>query len=166
MSSVLAPDDAMLSSGADTESPIDWILATTDVRPETIPPGLLDRARKISKQASENSVERTVLLGIVLAEMRGVSFADVAGVLKVPEKKLERFMHGEEMPPTGRLDHWTCVAQILENLHKVIDKRATSRWLNTRIAALEDRTPLECISRGQERRVLDLTLTYLDPSFS
>ena len=84
----------------------------------------------------------------------------------VKPKMLERLIHGDEQVPGKRAKKLEQVAELLENLNGVLGREATGRWLRTEIPRLGHKTPLDLISRGKIDRVLALTRSYVDPSFS
>lgn len=127
---------------------------------------VMKRAQQVSKQLGVRSAQRTVLLGLLLAELDGVPFEDIARLLDVKPKPLQLMMHGEKQIPSGREERWQSLAELLHNLHRVLRSEATQRWLHTNIPDLDGRTPMETIARGRVARVLALTRSYLDPSFS
>ena len=132
-----------------------------------LPDELLTRARRQRAQVGAGSIERTVLLGIVLAGLENVPFEDAAALLDVKPARLEKMMHGDESIPDNRKDRWEQLAEVLRNLHSVVRADATWRWLNTAVPEFGGRTPREVARerRGLERLV-ELTIRYRDPSFS
>lgn len=148
----LAPAyDAVHSSGSKLEP---------DLRAED-----LDRHRRLQKQYGRASAGRMATLGVVLARLPGVSFEDTADLLGVRDVRLLKLMHGEEQITPQQDKKWLVLAQILENVHRVLDPEATARWLHTAIPALDGQTPLWMVQHNKAERVLAQTQAYLDPSF-
>lgn len=134
--------------------------------PEELADEFMVRARKLRGHAGKASVQRTALLGVLLARLEGVPFEEgVSVLLNIKTGRLEKFMHGE-LPIPGTVERrWEALSKILDSLHAVLRPEATWRWLNTSIPALHDRTPLEAIRRGRVADVLNLVESYRDPGF-
>jgi len=126
---------------------------------------LAERAKSIQGQLGEKSIQRTALLGVLLARLDGVPFDGVADLLAIKQPRLEKFMHGESTIPASVESRWESLSKILDALHSVIRPEATWRWMNTQISELNDRTPLDSIRRGQTDAVLRLAQSYRDPAF-
>jgi len=120
----------------------------------------------MNASSSTATVQRTTLLGVLLASMEYVPFEDVALLLKVKDNRLEKMMHGEETIPGSVEERWSALADVLRNLHTVLKPEATQKWLHTEIPAFDGRTPFDEIRRGRLERVLVLVRSYRDPSFS
>lgn len=121
---------------------------------------------RLSKQWGRDTPEKVALLGILLARLEDVPFEDVALLLNVKPPRLLKLMHGEEQIQARRAERWQGIAELLENLHAVLNPKATARWLRTSIKALNGRTPLDLLTRGDTEPVLRLTASYRDSSFS
>lgn len=135
--------------------------------PGSVPDEMFERARNASKHLGASAMQRTVLLGVLLAELDGVPFDAAAEILKVKPARLAKMMHGEEQIPASREPRWQTLAESLHNLHGVIRREATWRWLNTEIPALGGRTPYNVIlRRGGPEQVKALTSRYLDRDFT
>jgi SAM-dependent methyltransferase len=126
----------------------------------------LDQARAIAKQSGVSTPQKLALLGVLLARLEDVPFEQVATLLNVRSHLLEEMMHGRRAIPDARIERWNDLLTVLQNLHRVLKPSATGRWLVTSIPDLGGRTPLETISRNEIVRVVKLTESYLDPSFS
>lgn len=109
---------------------------------------------------------RMALLGILLAELQEVPFEDVAELLDVKTGRLEQIMRGEVEVPSNRERRWKGLAEAFHYLHRVLEPKATTRWLRTEIPDLDGRTPFEALKRGQVDRVVTLAKSYVDPSFT
>lgn len=147
-------------------TPSPWVAPAQSEPQPAVGDDVLMKAQRYSKQTGEKTAQRIALLGLLLAELEAVDFDDIALLLDVKTKPLQKMMHGEQQVPSGREARWEALAEVLHNLHRVLRASATGRWLHTSIPDLEGRTPLEAISRGQISRVVALTRSYLDPSFS
>lgn len=131
----------------------------------TVDPATAARARKMRSQSGAETVQRTALLGVVLAQLEGVPFDGVARLLNVKELRLTKFMHGEESIPRSFQDRWESLSELLEDLHFVLRPQATWKWLNTPILELGGRTPNDAITRGKLKAVSAVVQSYRDPSF-
>lgn len=127
---------------------------------------LMSRADRVSRQHGPDTDQRVALLGILLAELRFVSFEDTAAVLGLRPDRLVKLMHGEEQVPASKVRDWEILAEALHELHRVLRQEATGRWLQTRIPALGGQTPLKAVAKGQVVRVAAVARSYLDPSFA
>lgn len=63
-------------------------------------------------------------------------------------------------------DNIEIVCKIIDNLTQVIEPDGISRWFNLSIPALGGLTPIEAFERGKGEEVLQVTESYLDPSYS
>lgn len=126
----------------------------------------VERVTKNFSQIGKESFKRTALLGIVLAELESVPFELISILLEIKQDRLVKMMHGD-IQLQGKFDlRGEALVEIARNLHRVIEADATTRWLNTAIPDLDGKTPLDMIDRGGIQRVVDLTRSYLDPSFA
>lgn len=126
----------------------------------------IQRLRRLESQHGVQTSERTALLGVVLAELPGVPFDDVSALLGVKSATLERYMHGESQVPESKARKWVHVAELLDNLHRVVAPAGTAQWLRTSVPDLGGRTPLEAVAKGDTEHVVALTASYLNPAFS
>ncbi len=126
----------------------------------------LERSKRLAKQNGELTAQRLALLGIVLAALPGVEFADTCVLARASKpERLERMIHGEEQMTTRVAEQLEAVYRMLANLHRVLKPEATSQWLHTEIPTLGSMTPIDLIDRGRLDEVVRLTQSYLDPSF-
>lgn len=125
----------------------------------------LKQAESVLSKMDAGAAERVALLGLLLAELDATPFEAVSTLLGVKATRLEKMMHGTEKVPLSVVDRWEVLAELLANLHTVIQASATWRWLNAEIDALGGRTPLETIRSGEVSAVLDVTRAYREPSF-
>lgn len=128
---------------------------------------LAKRATVLARQ-NEATRAREVDLGLLLARMEGVDRADVASMIGTSTKRLAAYAHHLQPIPANQGDRIAELLRILCDLHLVIDRRATSRWLHLEVPALGGHTPIGELQRGREglERVARLVKSYLDPSYS
>lgn len=129
-----------------------------------VPNDLLKLASR--KFRGQGNVERSALLGVLLARLVDVPFEEVAELLRLRPQRLEKLMHGEEVVPKSAVGRWEAIAEILLNLHAVLRPEATVKWLRAPIPALDGRTPMAAIQKGDTAKVLEVARSYRDPSFA
>jgi hypothetical protein len=125
----------------------------------------LVRANKFRDNFSKNALDRLILLGILLADLREVPEETVVRLLDVNPQRLVSFVHGEATVPATTASRWKVLAEIVRNIHNVLRPDAVEQWLRTEIRDLGGKTPLALIEKGKAEAVLQLTKSYLDPSF-
>lgn len=124
------------------------------------------KARSFSKSLSGGPAQRITLLGIVLASLAETPFETTAELLGTKPDHLTRWMHGTETIPGRTAERWEIVAAITRNLAHVLRPDAYDRWFHTQVPDLGNKTPLQMIQAGKAKKVVDLTESYLDKSFS
>src|SRR4051812_972716 len=81
-----------------------------------VPEDLFQRAQKLAGQLQSRAIERTVLLGLLLAELDGVPFEAVAELLDTKPPKLLKMMHGLDQVPAAKERRWEAIAVSIQNL--------------------------------------------------
>jgi hypothetical protein len=158
----------MLETGpmlAGVAAPSRWVAPEQSGTPVEMDSALAERAKKMQNQTGGKSIQRTALLGVLLARLVGVPFEGMSQLLAVKPPRLEKYMHGESSIPAAVEPRWESLSQILDGLHSVIRPEATWRWMNTPIPSLNDMTPLASIQRGRTNAVLRVARSYRDPAF-
>lgn len=112
---------------------------------------------------SEKNVNRIVGLLTVLGQLDGVPFREAAEILRVHPQRLERWIHLTETIPEQKAESVRQLADVLRALHRVLDRRATARWLHTPIPSLGAATPFDLMVRGDLPIVVGLTSSYIQP---
>lgn len=130
----------------------------------SVDPSLLGRTQRFKH--THHLSERVVLLGLLLAELEDVPFEDVARLLDISQQRLEDMMRGNSTYPKAFAVRWEMLFEIMRNLHAVLRKSATGRWLHQPIPRLDGLTPLEAVKKGRSRELRDITRSYLEDSFS
>ncbi|MFE4950530.1 hypothetical protein ACFQ9V_10530 [Leifsonia sp. NPDC056665] len=138
----------------------------TDHLRATVDEAVIAKAVRISKSGGPDGGQRTALLGVLLARLADVSFEETARLLGISEAKLVRYAHGEEPISRDYERRWDVLAQIVYNVSCVLEPAALPQWASTSVPALGGATPADQIRRGHLDRVLELTRSYLNPSFS
>jgi hypothetical protein len=109
--------------------------------------------------------ERWFLLGSLMAQLRYVPFTDIEVLLGVHDSELVMMLHGERPITRKYAERWERVQEMLTQLATVLRPEGTSKWLHVGVPDLNGATPIDAISRGKLRLVLDVTSSYLDPSY-
>jgi hypothetical protein len=124
------------------------------------------KARNFQQSLGYAPAQRITLLGIVLASLEGVTFERAAGLLGVKPHVLERLMHGTDPIPARYSERWTELEELVRNLRRVVRTESIGDWFDGPVPALDGKTPMKLIERGKIRPVLEVTRSYLDPSFA
>lgn len=114
-------------------------------------PGAAGRARK---------------LRVLLAKLEGLTFEEAADLLDQKPARLAEMVHGRIPVPTSlqrRLDE---LADIVVNVHEVLEPDAFRRWLYIEVPHLRGGSPVEAIRRGRIRDVVILARSYGESSFA
>lgn len=120
--------------------------------------------RRIRSLTSAGS-ERVATLSLLLTWTPALTFEELASLVNVRPERLESWLHGRESIPAGKAERLLHVARILSNLAKVLDRAATRQWLEVSIPDLGGETPADYFRRGRLQQLVQLTESYLDPSF-
>jgi hypothetical protein len=155
----------MVETGPLLDAPVRFTAPVESEVEGELSPETAEKARRMRGQFRGEGVQRTALLGVLLARLEGVPFDGTATLLNVRERRLEKLMHGEESIPRSFEGRWESLARILEDLHAVLRPQATWKWFNTRIPELDNRTPFEAIKKGRLDAVSAVAHSYRDPSF-
>lgn len=124
------------------------------------------RAKRFLENSSKDARDRLILLGILLADLQELPEGTVNKLLDVKPQRLTSFVHGEATVPATTASRWKVLAEIIRNIHNILQRDAVDQWLHTEIRSLGGKTPLALIERGKAETVLTLTKSYLDPSFA
>lgn len=73
---------------------------------------------------------------------------------------------GSADDPRGFVDDEGRLQEIAENVLRVLKPEAFGRWMTTPIPALGGRTPFDAMLAGDMDAVVNVSRSYLDPSFS
>lgn len=123
-----------------------------------------DVAKARRRLASAKDRRRTVSLLVLLAHLDGVNFEEAAQLLGTSSGQLLRWVRGEQTVPVKKFHQIEKFDEILRYLHRVLEPRATRRWLHTAIPALGGRTPVEEIKRRRFSKLVSLTHGYTEPA--
>lgn len=113
-------------------------------------PGAADRARK---------------LRVLLAKLEGLSFRESAELLDQRPTRLADMVHGRIPVPSSlerRIDE---LAEIVFNVHEVLEPAAFRDWLHVEAPQLRGGSPIEAIRRGRLRDVAVLARSYGQSSY-
>ncbi|NNN22065.1 MAG: hypothetical protein HKL80_08715 [Acidimicrobiales bacterium] len=118
----------------------------------------------VMSRLSNIGINRNVSLTVLLAQLQGVSFAEAAGLLGVQTTKLQRMTRLEDFVSESLLKKRILpLAEVLRNLHQVLEPRATGKWFNTQIPSLDNKTPAELIKKNKLNDLLKITRSYVEP---
>ncbi len=112
---------------------------------------------------SAQALDRMVSLSVLLAGLQGCSFDEAALLIGREPPILEKFVRGEATVPERVMNRVRRLDEVLRNLHKVLEPTATAKWLRTSIPSLGNESPLNAISKGNLRKVEELTRGYCAP---
>jgi hypothetical protein len=138
---------------------------STDVMRIRVEEDVFKKGIRMAKSLNAGGSERLATLSLLLTWTPTLPFDQLAQLLHERPAKLERWVHGQEAIPRSKAMRLTQVAIILSNLRKVLDVDATQQWLAVAIPDLGGRTPAEVFKGGRLDVLLELTESYLDPSF-
>lgn len=112
-----------------------------------------------------SATQRARKLGVLLAMLEGVSFAEAAELLDQKPQRLADMLHGRTPVPGSLQKRLDALAEVVANLHQVLDPGAIPRWLDVDAPNLRGGSPRQAIKRGRMDDVLRLVRSYVDPSF-
>jgi hypothetical protein len=124
------------------------------------------RSKKFLSALSDEGRERTVALGLILASLPLLPFADVAALLDAKPEVVTKWIHGEAPIPAARLARLNTVSEIVRNVMGVIKETAFQRWLNIEMPELGGISPIQAIHKGRIDAVRDLSRRYRNESFA
>ena len=140
----------------------DTILSRTDRLEKAI-----TRALRNSKNAHRVTQERAMALSYLTARLEGLRFDEVSVLIGTSSKRLAAFLHGTESVPKSMEDRIRLLDELLRNLHRVLEPRATGQWFRTRIPALGDVTPIEALrNKSRLQEITAVTESYLDTDYT
>lgn len=87
-----------------------------------------------------------------------VDAVDVARVLGTSARSVSRWQSGESDPRRTNEERLLELGAVLDLAREVFPSGAARRWLRTPVPALDYEKPLDLISRGEWRRVVDVLL--------
>lgn len=125
----------------------------------------LQATEKRMRHANQATVDRTLALRLLLAELRGVSFEEAADLLDVRPTRLRGWLHETESMPAGKEARVAELLECVRLLHGVVKHAATGWWFHLPIPALGARTPLDAIREGDLELVVSVVKSYLEPVF-
>lgn len=127
---------------------------------------VLSRRAAEHARRSRATIERIVDLGLLLARLDGLERDEIASILHVSPTKLTALVRQTESIKGSQGDRVAQVLRVVDELHKVIERRGTARWFRLPIPELGGRTPLDALAHGQHDRVEALVRSYFDPSYA
>lgn len=130
-----------------------------------LPAQEIDANSEFRMTSAASTPERWLLLGSLLAQLRFVPFDDVEVLLDVHDFELVKMLHGERPITRKYSDRWERIQELVRDLSTVLRPEATGKWLHVAVPDLNGRAPIEAIRHGQLRQVLNVTRSYLDPSY-
>lgn len=127
---------------------------------------VLSRRAAEHARRSRATVERIVDLGLLLARLDGLERDEIALILHVSPTKLTALVRQTDSISTSQGERVAQALGIVDELHKVIERRGTARWFRLPIPELAGRTPIDALAHGKYDQVEALVRSYLDPSYT
>jgi transcriptional regulator with XRE-family HTH domain len=90
----------------------------------------------------------------IFASLPGIGVTELAELLGVSTKTVGAWRHGK--PVKSKIERVTEIAHLLAYLRGSMTARGLMLWFGAKHDALDDRTPLEILDRGQKEDVLTL----------
>lgn len=135
-------------------------------RPEIAEEDRLQRWLRSQRSRNEATIERAVTLRVVLGRLEGVPFEEAAALIGTSEKRLVAWIQETEPIPRTKEQRLRDLVIALDHLHQLVPRENTRAWLHLSIPALKGDTPLEAAVKGRFRRLIEVAMSYADPSFA
>lgn len=129
------------------------------------PPERLDAEVKRLRQGP-GAADRVRKLRVLLAKLEGLTFDEAAELLDQRPPRLVEMVHGR-LPVPGSLERRIDeLAQVVLNVHEVLEPAAFRDWLYVEAPQLRGGSPIEAIRRGRLRDVVALARSYSEQSYA
>lgn len=96
----------------------------------------------------------------------GLSNADIARATGAAPSTVRAWLAGTRNPTGERADRLIELAALVERLLRVMEPSYIAVWLRRPIEALDDRTPLDLLARGDFRQVARVVSSLEDAPFT
>lgn len=127
----------------------------------------LTRALKSQKNVHPATRERAMALRYLAAKLEGLRFDELSGVVGTSSKRFSAYLHATQTVPKVMDERIELLAELLRNLHRVLEPSATGDWFRTPIPALGDVTPIEALhNKNRLHEVVAITRSYLDTDYT
>ncbi len=117
-------------------------------------------------QSGPSAVERARKLQVLLGQLEGLTFDEVAELLDQKPRRLADMVHGRIAVPNSLQRRLDDLGGIVFNVHEVLEPAAFRQWLRVDAPGLRGGSPLEAIKRGRIREVVALANSYRHQSFA
>ncbi len=98
-------------------------------------------------------------------DIAGLSDADIARATGVARSTARAWRTGTRNPTGIRAERLIELAALVERLERVMEHSYIPLWLRRPVEALDDRTPLDLLARGQFRRAARVVSALEDAPF-
>lgn len=167
--SVVYEPEASLIPGPQTDSVHVGEFPTptrTSARRQTVTAAEVNALVRKVKSRKAETWARVASLGTAAALLEGVSPSEVASLLDISVTQLRDYLRGERNIPRQTASVVDDLISLHLALHGVIDPSATRDWWHTPVPRFGGDTPWQRWKAGDHEAVVELTHSYLDPSYA